>query len=200
MTVQMPKPPPDATAALTSTIGSYLSRDIIAEPSAYTPDIGVPVFVVDQTNPLSIKDLSHLQPVAWRFVINRRKVPYATGDVTKTKGSFALSSVTEGKTSAKKLISAVDAATRAAQNEAPTDSFLLRVLEAPAFHVLALWLHGKKDDLFSMMQGQDAHDRRHLVTAHDFVKLLNHAQSSKLKSANSINYDDEPDLELDLKA
>jgi hypothetical protein len=197
MTVQMPDPPKAITAALTSMIGAHLSRAVAAEPSTYTPDLHVPVFVVDQTVSIKIDDLTHLKPVAWRFVIRRGGEPCATGDVTATDGSFALSSVTPGWEYAQKLLAAVNSATSAAQNRAPRDRFELRLLEAPAFHVGALWLHDQVpsfdgvNDFFSVLQGGDSRIGRNLVTATDFVGLLNRAQSSKLKDIHLVDYDKE---------
>ena len=194
-TVQVPDPPRAATTALRSMIGELFSPAPAADSSPYEPGIHVPVFVVDQTESIKIDDLTHLKPIAWRFVIQLHGKPCGTGDVTATNGSFALSSVTPGWKYADKLLSAVDSARSAVQNQGPQGHFELRLLEAPAFHVGALWFHNEQAasfdegrDLFSVLQGRDSHIGSSLVTATDFVQLLNRAQSSKLRTINFVDY------------
>ena len=186
MSVQMPAPPKAATAVLASGIAHWSPVPPVAQLS-YEP--AVPVFVVDSAGPMSIGDLAHLKRAAWRFVIKSRGVPYATGDVADSDGTFRLSMVTAGS-AATTAIDQVHRAVQEVQNKVPQDSFELRLFEAPAFHVRAVWFHGETD-LFSILQWDDQQKSIPLITADDFLNSLNRIQSSKIDAAKRVDYHQE---------
>jgi hypothetical protein len=194
------EPPTAAVAALKSMIGAHLSRAAQVDVSSLTPIKEVPVFVIDQTEPISVSDLNHLQPAAWRFVLFRKgKGEYATGDVTPTDDSYRLSMVTTSQARARELLMGIDNAEHALQdNVSAARPFELRLLEAPAFHLRAVWLHNgtdpsSRDDLFAVVKGRSPYPRDSLVTANNFVDLFNNVQLAKLKTRNIVDYNQELD-------
>lgn len=197
-----PLPPPtEAVRALQSMIGAHLSRGAQINESSLKPVKEVPVFVIDQAMPLNVSDLDHLQkPAAWRFVLLRKEDgEYATGDVTPTNGSYTLSTVTTNQARARELLTGIGSAEHALQDTPSANRrFELRLLEAPAFHIRAVWLHNpatsfSRDDLFAIVHGRSPYKRDALVTAKSFVDLFNTVQSAKLKNRNAANYDEELD-------
>lgn len=187
MSLQALQPPEAAVAALRSSIGAHLSRTSETDPSSYKPIKQAPVYVIDQAEPVLVDDLDHLKPAAWRFVLFRNPREYATGDVTATKDTYKLSMVTTNQARAEELLARINRAENALQDRAAPDRFELRILEAPAFHVRAVWLHDRAasvsdSDLFSVVRGQGPHRRDRLVSLNKFIKLLNRAQSAAVKN------------------
>jgi hypothetical protein len=196
MRLQAVQPPKAALTALKSMLGVHLSRAAEVDVSSYKRVKQVPVYVIDQAERISADDFDRLKPAAWRFVLFRnQQQQYATGDVTATANSYKLSMVTTSKARAQELLTGIHSAEDALQGRAPSDRFELRFLEAPAFQLGVLWLHDRAtrnsvNDLFSVVSGTDRSQR--LLSADNFIKLLNDERVAKLASRYLIE-DDGPE-------
>jgi hypothetical protein len=118
---------------------------------------------------------------------------YATGDVTATEDSYRLSMVTTSQARAQQLLTEINSAEHALKEQAAPNRFELRILEAPALRLQALWLHHRaapksQSDLFLIVHGP--HPRDSLVTVNNFIKLLSRVQSTKLKDWNPFDQSD----------
>jgi hypothetical protein len=199
MNLQTVQPPKAAVAALSS-IAPHLSQARQINVSSYKPIRQVPIYIIDQYEPISVGEFDQLTPTAWRFILYRnRGQQYATGDVTSIGKSYELSAVTTDQAHARELLAGIDSAEQALQHRAAPTRFELRILEAPAFHVQALWLHehGKpaaRGDLFSVFTGPGPSPRDRLVTASTLTELLNKARSAKLENCGGFSFESEPDI------
>jgi hypothetical protein len=197
MSLQTVQPPKAAVTALNSNIAAHLSQTTRASVSSYKPIKQVPVYVIDQSEPISIREFDQLTPAAWRFVLYRhRGHQYATGDVTSTGKSYQLSAVTTNQAHAQELLAGIDSAEQALQHRGTPTSFELRILEAPAFHVRALWLHNHgapaaRGDLFSMFTEPGPKPQDGLVTTSKLIELLNKARSAKLENRGGFSFERE---------
>jgi hypothetical protein len=184
MSVAATRPPKSAVAALESMLGAYLRGMDAAKASAYKPVGEVPVFVIDQVDPVSADDLERLKPAAWRFVLSHQPAgEYATGDVTAKGGAYELSMVTTNRARAEQLLIYIDSAKQQARVTKPkSDRLKLRMLEAPAFRMRAIWLRARPQrcvshDLFSVVRGSAPLS---FVTPEKFLELVNGALSATL--------------------
>jgi hypothetical protein len=156
----------------------------------------MPVFVFDRASQLTAKDLGDFgKPNAWRFVLRDHGEPVATCDVTRIVGrntqwpfetseKYELTQVSEGADRAKELLGVVSRAKAAVESEGDHD---VALIEAPAFHLGAVWLHGEErrelpaHDHFQVYRARRAELRNRLVGADEFVRMVNDAQARKMR-------------------
>src|SRR5260370_10747 len=170
-----------------------VSRTAVADYiGSCQPVLAAPVYVIDRVEPLSITELDHVQPVAWRFVLSYQGNPCATGDVARVGGSYALSMATANEPRAREIVAAVRTASEALASRSQQDRFGLRLFEAPAFHVHALWLHASSSSLFDVAHGLTPHYAGVLIEAPEFLVIFNNSQSAKLRNQVDLDYRNEP--------
>jgi hypothetical protein len=190
MSVAYREAPEAAKAALRGAITMFM--DPVTPATLEEPQDAVPVFVFDSKAPLTVSELLGLeQPTAWRFVLKEHGVPVATGDVTRTSNSYELSSVSDDSTQTRAFLKAISDAALATEDRG---NFELRLFEAPAFHVYAVWLHPSQPlpDYFALLHARQPQVREKLVTADDLIQIVSQAQATKLGPRGMVNYSREP--------
>jgi hypothetical protein len=178
--------PPEVAAALETSIKVFA-------PDVGSPGEAIPVFVFDRASPLTVEDLGDFgKPHAWRFILRDHGEPVATCDVTMIDNTqwpvetakYELTQVSEGADRAKELLSVVSRAKAAVESEGDHD---VALIDAPAFHLGAVWLHGAgrrelpAHDHFQVYRARRAELRDRLVSADEFVQMVNEAQVRKMR-------------------
>jgi hypothetical protein len=202
MSLTMVRPPEEVIAPLGSGLVPYLADTPLA---GYVPDIPndlsfqAPVFVVDQTEGVSVGDLDHLKPVAWRFVLNWRGIPSVICDVSSVDKNHELTIVMVSEPYARGLIDAFRRISAVLEDFQGRDfrgrdaRFFLYLFEAPAFDVRALWLHGDSNsNLFATVHGLSPEQRPGpLMPAGVFLESFNKTLSAKLEEHYYVDFENE---------
>jgi hypothetical protein len=101
--------------------------------------------------------------------------------------------VIPGESPARKLIEAFRVAADAIDRQARSNAFEFRLIEAPAFNVDAVWLHGD-GDWFAVVHVPGPSINGDLVSADRFVDIFNHVQSLKRRKRVDLDYEREPEI------
>ncbi len=137
-------------------------RDLIDRPAlaggaaAGTTDIAVPheVYTLG-LNDLAKKDLHRAHKVGWRYLVVRDNQPVAAAEVSGSdERRLQFSHLNTGP-----FVEETARALALAEGLGPVakNKFEVRLLTVPALYVVALWLHGKKQDILIPMQPTNEH-------------------------------------------
>jgi hypothetical protein len=182
--------PPAVAAALETSIKVFV-------PDIESAGEAMPVFVFDRASPLTVEDLGEFgkqnaKPHAWRFILRDHGEPVATCDVTMIDNTewpsetpkYELTQVSDGADRAKELLKVVSRAKASVESEGDHD---VALIDAPAFHLGAVWLHSEErrelpaHDHFQVYRARRAELRNRLVSADEFVRMVNEAQARKMR-------------------
>jgi hypothetical protein len=187
MAISLPKPPPAFDQVVARAVGSTSAAGHLKMAAMGGAGAAVQqsaphrLFSVELQDLAQGKGIDAARPVGWRtFLVDGQSV-VGLAEVAERGGALANeASVFEGAL-VERSSEAIEAADQSGAGAA--DPYELRILQVPALHVLAAWLHGPKD-LFVPVMGPNLTSRK-IYPSGDFFAAIQAAARDLLKQAGA---------------
>jgi hypothetical protein len=191
MSLIVPQPPAESLeivrAALERQVGQ---KSIAGEVLSATGAGNLAVALPHQVYFIGLEDIAEGNLLAaarlgrWRYIMLKDDNPTAAAEISINRDSKALkfSNINRGV-----FIEGTIEAIRSAErlDEVQASDYELRLLNIPAMHVVAIWLHGEQDILIPVQGSHSSLNPNAPYTEHEFLKALQGPATDMLQTVGN---------------